>query len=69
MEMRPDIKRKRATKLAISLREAKAMHAEAAELERRAASVGHTIAVLQAEQFTLMIEAAMLRRKARETNP
>ena len=65
-ETRPDIKRKRATAMDMKLREAKAMHAEAADLERRAASVAHTIAVMQAEQITLMIEAAMLRQRARD---
>lgn len=64
-ETRPDIKWKRATKLALSLREAKAMHAEAANLERRAAMLGHTIAVMTAEQMQLCVAAAMLREKAR----
>lgn len=43
------------------------MHASAADHERRAAELGRMIAVMQAEQISAMLEAALLRAKARES--
>jgi hypothetical protein len=64
--MTPDVQAKRDRTYALKRQSVKKLHAEAGDLERRAAMLAQTIAVTQAEQISVMIEAALLRKKARE---
>jgi len=65
MATRPDIQQKRDTALRLRTRDAKKMHEKAADLERMAATLAHSIAVEQAQMLSYMLEAAILRREAR----
>ena len=62
---RPDVQAKRDAAYSLNRREVAKMHARAADHERRAASLGHTIATMQAEQISAMVAAALLRERAR----
>ncbi len=65
MSTRPDIRAKREKVYHGRKTEIEAMHAKARDLEQQAASIAHTIASMDCERISMMIEAAMLRKAAR----
>ena len=65
MSTRADIQEKRNGTYSLKRQAAAKMHAVAADHERRAASLGHMIATMQAEQISAMLAAALLRERAR----
>lgn len=65
MATRPDVQEKRDRASSQRRQAAARMHGEAADHEKRAAEISRMIAILQAEQISAMLAAALLRAKAR----
>lgn len=65
MTTRPDVQRKRDQATRKRDAERRRQNAEAFELEKRAASQGHTLVVMLEEIVRLQVQAALLRQKAR----